>query len=50
MITRIAVIILALGQLASCGNVSGKPLPEVDKDAPTWALVPDHLNGGILPK
>jgi hypothetical protein len=50
MITRFAWIALALCVLAGCGNVSGKPLPMVDKNDPTWALAPDRLEFGALPR
>jgi len=36
--------------LSACGNVSGKPLPEVNKDDPIFALQPDRLNAGELPQ
>jgi hypothetical protein len=41
---------LALCALAGCGNISGKPLPMVSRDDPTWPLTPDHLQFGELPK
>lgn len=44
-----ALVMLALIALAAC-STSGKPLPLVDKNAPTWALEPDHLELGALPK
>jgi hypothetical protein len=40
----------ALGLLTACGNISGKSLPMVNKSDPTWALEPDHLEFGALPK
>ena len=45
-----AWVALALCLLAGCSNVSGKPLPMVGKNDPTWALVPDHLDYGTLPQ
>jgi hypothetical protein len=45
-----AWLALAACLLAGCGNVSGKPLPMVGKDDPTWALAPDHLDYGTLPQ
>jgi len=50
MMIRFAWLALALGFLAGCGNTSGKELPMVKKNDPTWALVPDHLDFGALPK
>jgi hypothetical protein len=50
MIKQLVWLSLAVGVLASCGNVSGKPLPLVDKNDPTFALAPDHLDYGALPK
>lgn len=47
---RFVWLLLALSVLVSCGNVNGKPLPLVEKDDPTWALVPDHLENGALPR
>lgn len=35
--------------IAAC-STSGKPLPLVDKGDPTWALTPDKLEMGMLPK
>ena len=40
----------ALFCLAACADVHGKPLPLVDKKDPTFALVPDRLEAGSLPK
>ncbi len=45
-----AWVALALCLLAGCSNVSGKPLPMVGKNDPTWALAPDHLDYGTLPQ
>jgi hypothetical protein len=50
VIARIFCLALALGLLASCGNVAGRPLPVVHADDPTWALMPDHLDAGSLPR
>ena len=44
-----AWLALALCLLAGCVNVSGKPLPMVGKNDPTWPLAPDHLDYGTLP-
>lgn len=44
-----ALVILALIALAGC-STSGRPLPLVDKNAPTWALTPDYLEFGSLPQ
>lgn len=43
------LILLALCALAAC-STTGNPLPLVAKDDPTWALAPDHLDMGSLPK
>lgn len=43
------MIILALC-VAACANTPGKPLPLVDKKDPTFALAPDRLETGGLPK
>lgn len=43
-------ILLVMVALTGCGNISGKPLPMVSRDDPTWALTPDHLQFGELPK
>lgn len=43
------MILLALCALAAC-NTPGKPLPMVDKGDPTWALPPDHMAYGAMPK
>lgn len=45
-----AWLALTLCLLAGCANVSGKPLPMVGKNDPTWALTPDHLDYGTLPQ
>lgn len=47
---RWITLALSLCVLAGCGNVSGKELPMVRNSDPTWALVPDHLEFGALPK
>jgi hypothetical protein len=47
---RWIVLAVGLGVLAGCANVSGKDLPMVSNSDPTWALVPDHLEFGALPK
>jgi hypothetical protein len=41
---------LTLSLLSACGNIQGKHLPIVSKDDPTWALTPDHLESGVLPR
>jgi len=48
--TQFMLLVLALCALAGCGNISGKPLPVVSRDDPTWALTPDRLQLGELPK
>jgi hypothetical protein len=50
MILRLVWLLLPLGLLAGCGNVSGKPLPMVSAKDPTWPLQPDHPDYGELPK
>jgi hypothetical protein len=47
---RLVLLGLGLCLLAGCGNVSGKPLPMVEKTDPTWVLVPDRLELGALPQ
>lgn len=47
---RFLFILLATGLLMGCGNTSGKPLPMLSKNAPSWNLVPDHLDFGALPQ
>ena len=44
------ILLVALCCVAACANVHGKPLPLVDKKDPTFALVPDRLEAGALPK
>lgn len=46
---RWLIITAMFVQLAAC-STSGKPLPLVDKSDPTWALAPDHLDYGALPR
>jgi hypothetical protein len=41
---------ISLCVLTGCGNVAGKELPMVRNNDPTWALIPDHLEFGALPK
>jgi len=43
-----AWLVVALCLLSGCGNITGKPLPMVGNNDPTWALVPDHLDYGTL--
>lgn len=50
MITRFVALAITLSLLAGCGDISGKSLPMVGKNDPTWALAPDHLEFGALPK
>jgi hypothetical protein len=47
---RTIIMLTALCCLAACADVHGKPLPVVDKKDPTFALVPDRLEAGSLPK
>lgn len=44
----ICLILITL-TLVAC-STSGRPLPLVDKNDPTFALTPDHLEFGSLPK
>jgi hypothetical protein len=50
MIGHFVWLTLALGVLAGCGNISGKPLPMVSKNDPIFVLTPDHLDYGALPQ
>jgi hypothetical protein len=46
-----ALIVLAVcGLLVACSNVSGRPLPMVQKGDPTWSLTLDNLDVGGLPE
>ena len=47
---RAVIMLSALCSLSACADVHGKPLPLVDKKDPTFALVPDRLEAGSLPK
>jgi hypothetical protein len=47
---RLIWTVLTLCLLAGCANVKGNELPMVAKSDPTWALTPDHLDFGALPK
>ena len=47
---RALMMLSALCCLAACADVHGKPLPLVDKKDPTFALMPDRLEAGSLPK
>jgi hypothetical protein len=48
--TRYLIILTLFSVLTACANTTGKPLPLVDKSDPTWALTPDRLEFGSLPK
>ncbi len=47
---KFILLALTLCALAGCGNISGKHLPMVSLNDPTWPLTPDHLQFGELPK
>lgn len=47
---RFAWLALTLCFLGACASTSDVPLPMVHPDDPSWGLVPDHLDFGVLPQ
>jgi hypothetical protein len=47
---RVFIVLCVCGLLVACGNVTGKPLPMVKDDAPSWPLASDRLNAGMFPE
>jgi hypothetical protein len=47
---RLSLFAPIIAGLAACANVHDTPLPMVQSSDPTWDPVPDHLDGGALPR
>jgi hypothetical protein len=43
---RMLIALALVGLLACCGGTSGKPLPVLRTDDPTFPLQPDHFDSG----